>query len=82
MRKKALFEHGDQSPNPWNLPLSRWLGWRGRQAAPPIQHRQRRSGSIPGEPYPPLRHGQYNAGPGFPASSIHFFVAGNRPGKV
>ena len=64
MRKKILFEHGDQSPNPWDLPHSRQNAKRGRQAAPPFRHRERRSGSIPGVPCPPSRHDQYNAAAG------------------
>ena len=84
MRKTTLFEHGDPSPNPWNLALSGWLGGRGRQAAPPVQHRERRSGSIPGEPYPPSRLAQYNAAPGnFRLTLCPFFIAGDpSSGKI
>jgi hypothetical protein len=64
MRKRALSEHGDQSPTPWDLPHSRRNAKRGRQAAPPFRHRKRRSGSIPGVPYPPSRHRKYNAASG------------------
>jgi len=60
MRKKTLFQHGDQSPNPWDLPHFRQNAQQGRQAAPPFRHRARRSGSIPGVPCPPPQHRQYN----------------------
>ena len=36
MRKKALIKHGDQSPNPWDLPHSSQNAKRGRQAAPAV----------------------------------------------
>lgn len=65
MRTKAFFEYGDQSPNPWDFALSRQNGRRGRQAAPPFRHHERRSGSIPGEPYPPSRLGHYSEEAGF-----------------
>ena len=67
-----------QTPG-WNISLSGQNGWRGRQAAPPFRPRERRSGSIPGEPYPPSRLRQYNAGA---ARGTNFFIAGDASGAL
>jgi hypothetical protein len=53
------FLHGDQSPNPWDLPRSGQHDVQaGGAAAQPCQPLSRRSGRFPALPYPPLRQGQ------------------------
>ena len=73
MRKRAFDEHGDQSPNPWDFSHSGRNSRLGRQAAPLFQHRPRRSGSIPGGPYPPWRLIKRNTAVGKPKQRGSFF---------
>jgi hypothetical protein len=59
-RKENLFLHGDQSPNPWDLPPSGQHDVQaGGVAARPCQPLSRRSGRFPALPYPPLRQRQF-----------------------
>ena len=56
--KEQLFEMGSLPPNPRDFPLSRQDSWPAKARSLALAESRplnRRSGSIPGEPYPPFR---------------------------
>ncbi len=84
MRNKAFLHMGTSPQTPGIYRFRARISGGGGKPPRPFRHRERRSGSIPGEPYPPSRHGQYSAAAGIFSQTVscHFFVAGHPSGTV